>query len=48
MYQHPDVQASVSRIWETAQRVLLEAADDPTSQLRIRASGALAQSGQAM
>jgi uncharacterized membrane-anchored protein YjiN (DUF445 family) len=48
MYQHPDVQASVSRIWETAQRVLLDAADDPTSQLRIRASGALAQAGQAM
>lgn len=48
MYRHPDVQASVSRIWETAQRVLLEAADDPTSQLRIRAVGALAQAGQAM
>ena len=48
VYRHPDVQASVSRIWETAQRVLLEAADDPTSQLRIRASGALAQLGEAL
>ena len=48
MYNHPDVQRSVGRIWETAQRVVLEAADDPSSELRIRASGALAQLGQTL
>jgi uncharacterized membrane-anchored protein YjiN (DUF445 family) len=48
MYNHPDVQRSVSRIWETAQRVVLEAADDPSSELRVRASGALAQLGQSL
>jgi uncharacterized membrane-anchored protein YjiN (DUF445 family) len=48
MYNHPDVQRSVSRIWETAQRVVLEAADDPSSELRTRASGALAQLGQTL
>ena len=48
MFNHPDVQRSVSRIWETAQRVVLEAADDPNSELRTRASGALAQLGQTL
>ncbi len=48
MYDHPDVQRSVSRIWETAQRVLLEAADDPDSELRTRATGALVQLGQTL
>ncbi len=48
MYDHPDVQRSVNRIWETAQRVLLEAADDPDSELRTRTSGALVQLGQTL
>jgi uncharacterized membrane-anchored protein YjiN (DUF445 family) len=48
MYNHPDVQRSVSRIWETAQRVVLEAADDPDSELRVRAAGALAQLGKTL
>ena len=48
LYYHPDVQRSVGRIWETAQRVVLEAADDPDSELRVRAAGALAQVGQAL
>jgi uncharacterized membrane-anchored protein YjiN (DUF445 family) len=48
LYAHPDVQRSVGQIWETAQRVVLEAADDPTSELRIRATGALQQAGQAL
>ena len=48
MYDHPDVQRSVGRIWETAQRVVLEAADDPSSELRVRVSGALAQLGQTL
>jgi uncharacterized membrane-anchored protein YjiN (DUF445 family) len=48
MFNHPDVQRSVGRIWETAQRVILEAADDPDSELRVRAAGALAQAGQAL
>ncbi|MGB7983088.1 MAG: DUF445 domain-containing protein [Candidatus Nanopelagicales bacterium] len=48
MYDHPDVQRSVNRIWETAQRVLLEAADDPDSELRTRASGALSQLGRSL
>jgi len=48
MFNHPDVQRSVGRIWETAQRVLLEAADDPDSELRVRAAGALAQTGAAL
>lgn len=45
VFNHPDVQRSVGRIWETAQRVLLEAADEPDSELRTRAAGALAQAG---
>jgi uncharacterized membrane-anchored protein YjiN (DUF445 family) len=45
MFEHPDVQRSVGRIWETAQRVVLDAADDPNSELRVRAAGALAQLG---
>ena len=48
MYDHPDVQRSVSRIWETARRVLLEAADDPDGELRIRTAGALAQLGRTL
>jgi len=48
MFNHPDVQRSVGRIWETAQRVILDAADDPDSELRVRAAGALAQAGQAL
>ncbi|MCU0301747.1 MAG: DUF445 domain-containing protein [Candidatus Nanopelagicales bacterium] len=48
MFEHPDVQRSVSRIWETAQRVVLEAADDPTSELRVRGAGALEQAGRAL
>jgi uncharacterized membrane-anchored protein YjiN (DUF445 family) len=45
MFDHPDVQRSVGRIWETAQRVVLDAADDPDSELRVRTAGALAQLG---
>ncbi|MGB8021789.1 MAG: DUF445 domain-containing protein [Candidatus Nanopelagicales bacterium] len=45
VFNHPDVQRSVGRVWETAQRVLLEAADEPDSELRTRAAGALAQAG---
>ncbi len=48
LYNHPDVQRSVSQIWGTAKRVLLESADDPTSELRVRATGALAQLGETM
>jgi uncharacterized membrane-anchored protein YjiN (DUF445 family) len=48
MFNHPDVQRSVARIWETAQRVVLEAADDPASELRIRVTGALTQLGQTL
>jgi uncharacterized membrane-anchored protein YjiN (DUF445 family) len=48
MFNHPDVQRSVGRIWETAQRVVLEAADDPDSELRVRAAGALSQAGEAL
>ncbi|HEX6887567.1 MAG TPA: DUF445 domain-containing protein [Candidatus Nanopelagicales bacterium] len=48
MFEHPDVQRSVNRIWETAQRVVLEAADDPTSELRVRGAGALASAGHAL
>ena len=48
MFNHPDVQRSVGRIWETAQRLLLEAADDPDSELRVRAAGALEQLGTSL
>ncbi len=48
MYNHPDVQRSVGRIWETAQRVLLDAADDPASELRTRTAGALGQLGRSL
>jgi uncharacterized membrane-anchored protein YjiN (DUF445 family) len=48
MFEHPDVQRSVGRIWETAQRVVLDAADDPNSELRVRAAGALAQLGDSL
>ena len=48
LYNHPDVQASIGRIWETAKRVVLEAADDPDSELRVRAAGTLEQAGHAL
>jgi uncharacterized membrane-anchored protein YjiN (DUF445 family) len=48
MYHHPDVQRSVGRIWETAKRVVLEAAEDPDSELRVRAAATLAQAGEAL
>jgi len=48
MFEHPDVQRSVGRIWETAQRVVLDAPDDPNSELRVRAAGALAQLGDSL
>ena len=48
LYHHPDVQSSISRIWETAKRVILDAADDPTSELRVRVSGTLQQAGQSL
>jgi uncharacterized membrane-anchored protein YjiN (DUF445 family) len=44
--QHPDVQRSIGRIWETAQRLILEEADDPTSELRVRTTETLAQTGR--
>jgi uncharacterized membrane-anchored protein YjiN (DUF445 family) len=48
MFEHPDVQHSVNRIWETAQRVVLEAADDPDSELRQRTTATLQQAGGAL
>jgi uncharacterized membrane-anchored protein YjiN (DUF445 family) len=48
LFNHPDVQRSVGRIWETVQRVLLEAADDPDSELRVRAVDALTQTGHSL
>ncbi len=43
---HPDVQRSIGQIWETAQRLILEEADDPGSELRVRTAAALAQAGR--
>ncbi len=48
MYNHPDVQRSVSQIWATAKRIVLEAADDPDSELRVRTTGALVQVGDSL
>ncbi len=48
LYTHPDVQQSIAQMWQTAKRLLLEAADDPRSELRVRASGAVEQVGHAL
>ncbi|MGV1003308.1 MAG: DUF445 domain-containing protein [Candidatus Nanopelagicales bacterium] len=45
LFNQPDVQRAVADVWGTAQLVLLEAADDPESELRQRAAGALASAG---
>lgn len=46
LFNQPDVQRSVADIWGTAQDVLLEAADDPDSELRRRTAATLVGVGE--
>lgn len=46
LFNQPDVQRSVADIWNTAREVLLEAADDPDSELRRRAAETLVGAGE--
>jgi uncharacterized membrane-anchored protein YjiN (DUF445 family) len=43
---HPEVQRVVGSAWATAKRMLLDAADDPDSQLRIRVRDGLVSLGE--
>jgi len=46
LLQHPEVRAAVGEAGGTLRRLLLEAVDDPTSELRVRVAGGLATFGQ--
>ncbi len=46
LLQHPEVRAAVGEAGGTLRRLLLEAVDDPTSELRVRVVGGLATLGQ--
>jgi uncharacterized membrane-anchored protein YjiN (DUF445 family) len=43
---HPEVQTVIGSIWATAKRLLLEAADDPSSELRTRVLAGLMSLGE--
>lgn len=44
--EHPEVQNLVSTAWETAKRMLLDAAEDPSSELRLRVRDGLRMIGR--
>jgi uncharacterized membrane-anchored protein YjiN (DUF445 family) len=48
LFYQPDVQQSVSQVWETARRLVLEAADDPSSELRVRVTATIQSVGQSL
>jgi uncharacterized membrane-anchored protein YjiN (DUF445 family) len=43
--EHPEVQNLVSTAWETAKKMLLDAAEDPSSELRVRVRDGLRSLG---
>ena len=46
MIEHPDVQQFIGSAWGTAKKMLLDAADDPSSELRKRVRDGLAAFGR--
>jgi uncharacterized membrane-anchored protein YjiN (DUF445 family) len=44
--EHPEVQNLAASAWGTARRMVLEAADDPSSELRRQAQGLIAGWGE--
>lgn len=44
--EHPEVQNLVSSAWETAKKMLLDAAEDPSSELRLRVRDGLRSLGR--
>jgi uncharacterized membrane-anchored protein YjiN (DUF445 family) len=46
LLQHPDVRAAVGEVGGTLRRLLLEAVDDPASELRLRVTAGLAAFGK--
>ncbi|MGH3629490.1 MAG: DUF445 domain-containing protein, partial [Sciscionella sp.] len=44
--EHPDVQKWISSAWGTAKRMLLDAAEDPSSELRVRVRDGLMSLGK--
>ena len=46
LLEHPDVQALISRAWTTGKAMLLDAAEDPSSQLRLRVTDGVARFGE--
>jgi uncharacterized membrane-anchored protein YjiN (DUF445 family) len=46
LLEHPDVQALISRAWSTGKAMLLDAAEDPSSQLRLRVTDGVARFGE--
>jgi uncharacterized membrane-anchored protein YjiN (DUF445 family) len=46
LINHPDVRDSVGSIWSTARRLLLEAVDDETGELRTRVAAGLGDLGK--
>jgi uncharacterized membrane-anchored protein YjiN (DUF445 family) len=46
LLEHPDVQALISRAWATGKAMLLDAAEDPSSQLRLRVTDGVTRFGE--
>jgi uncharacterized membrane-anchored protein YjiN (DUF445 family) len=46
LLEHPGVKAALEAVWSTTRRVLVEASEDPDSQLRRRAAESLASFGR--
>ncbi|MDD7965863.1 DUF445 domain-containing protein [Actinomycetospora lemnae] len=46
LLEHPDVQALISRAWATGKAMLLDAAEDPSSQLRLRVTDGIGRFGE--
>lgn len=48
LLEHPEVQALISRAWTTGKAMLLDAAEDPSSELRRRVTDAITRFGRRM
>ena len=46
LLEHPEVQALISRAWATGKAMLLDAAEDPSSQLRLKVTDGVARFGE--
>lgn len=46
LLEHPGAKAALEAVWSTTRRVLVEASEDPNSQLRLRAADSLASFGR--